>query len=201
MAKKIKGPSVTGADGRTYMNPAYYGFPDPQGNAARILDRIQQIKVRKDLFSREAAGKREKIKELQREENRARVDAYVTGGDFPDISEVAALESDIEELEGRVRAARNATEVLAGELNMVQMENRDGYIEVLKKREQEIMDRYFELEQAAQQVIADWRGHAMMVEGITGERQSLDFVHPSKPILLRDPDDVVIGTWTAAGIT
>jgi chromosome segregation ATPase len=129
------------------------------------------------------------------------VDAYVTGGEFPDISEVAALESDIEELEERVRAARYATEVLAGELNHVQMENREGYIEVLKKREQEIMDRYLELERAAQQVMGNWRDHATMVEVITGDRQSLDYVHPSKPILLRDPDDVVMSTMDSGVIT
>jgi hypothetical protein len=93
MAKtpKIKGSSVMGADGRSYMNPAHYGFPDPGGAAARILDRILQIKVRRELFSREIAGKREKIKELRACANR-RV-AYVARSSKKAIESLLPLSS------------------------------------------------------------------------------------------------------------
>jgi hypothetical protein len=39
-------PSILGADGRHYTNPAYFGFPDPGDEAAKILQRVALILTR-----------------------------------------------------------------------------------------------------------------------------------------------------------
>jgi len=160
------------------------------------------VRVRADAFAKEMQAKRQKIDQLRREGHAGAVKAYVEGSDeFPSISEIGALEADIEDLDMRYRAARNATEVLAGELSAVQSENRGAWIEVLKETEQKLLDRYMDVQRQVQQIHEDWRAHATMVESITGERQSLDFASPSRPILLKDPDTVVISTATAGAIT
>lgn len=203
MARKPKVPNkphIQGADGRHYINPAYYGFPDPQGNAARILETMISVKVRADMFQKEIATKQAKIEQLQRDGHRARIDAYVNDAEFPDISEVDALKSDIQELQERVTAARYATEVLAGELNMEESANYEGYVEVLKNLEQELQDRWMEVQNQAQVVLEDWRAHARLVDGVTDMRPSLDGARPSRPIMLRDPDDIVIDSMKAGAI-
>jgi len=204
MARKSKvpnKPSIHGADGRYYINPAYYGFPDPSGNSARILEKMVSVKVRADMFQKEIGAKQAKIEQLQRDGHKARIDAYVNDAEFPTISEVDALKSDIEELRERVTAARYATEILAGELNLERSENYEGYLDVLRDLEQELQDRWMGIQRQAQEVLEDWRAHARLVDGMTDLRPSLDEAHPSRPIMLRDPDDVVIGTWNAGAIT
>jgi hypothetical protein len=114
--------------------------------------------------------------------------------EFPSVNEMAALQDDIQELEERVRAARTATEILAGELSAVQTENLEAWSQVLREREQQIMDQYAAIEQRMQAVLDLWRQHASLVETITGERQYPDFAHPSRPIMLKDLGDVVISS-------
>jgi len=204
MAKKVKvpnKPSIAGADGRHYINPAYYGFPDPQGNAARILAGIISIKVRADMFQKEIGAKQAKIKQLEAEGSEARVKAYLRDDvNFPDISEVDALKSDIRELQERVTSAKYATEILAGELNMEQHENYEGYMAVLRDLEQELQERWMVVQNQAQVVLEDWRAHARLVDGMTDLRPSLDSAHPSRPIMLRDPEDMVIDSMRAGAI-
>jgi hypothetical protein len=203
MARKSKipnKPSIHGADGRHYINPAYYGFPDPQGNAARILAQMISVKVRADMFQKEIGAKQAKIEQLQRDGHKARIDAYVHDAEFPDISEVDALKSDIEELQERVTAARYATEILAGELSRERSENYDAYMDVLRDLEQELQDRWMEIQRQAQEVLEDWRAHARLVDGMTDLRPSLDSAHPSRPIMLRDPDDIVMDSMKAGAI-
>ncbi len=63
------------------------------------------------------------------------------------------------------------------------------------------MDQYTAIEQRMQAVLDLWRQHASLVETITGERVYTDFAHPSRPSMLKDPDDVVISSRTAGSIT
>ncbi len=138
MARKPKvpnQPSIAGADGRHYMNPAYYGFPDPDNRAAQILERTIEIRERSRAFQRETGSKRARLEQLKREGHQARISAYVEGSDeFPDVNERAALEEDLRELEERVRAARTATEILAEQLAAVQTENLEAWSKVLRER-------------------------------------------------------------------
>jgi hypothetical protein len=167
------------------------------------VERIIEIRARSEQFKRELAGKEQRIKQLKAEGHRASVEAYVAGSnEFPSISEVAALESDIEDLKIKVGAARHATEVLSGQLAQVQSDNREAWIDTLKEREQLLMNQYADIHAQAMKIRDEWRQHASMVESVTGERVFTDFASPDKPILLKDPEqDEVIGTWSAGSIT
>ena len=101
----------------------------------------------------------------------------------------------------RVAAARYATEVLGGELALLQQENAAEWLDVLKDREQALLDRHYEAQLEAQKVLEDWRQHAGLVLQVQGKNESTQFAHPSRPILLADPDDVTISTISAAAIT
>jgi len=195
-------PSIAAADGRTYMNVQYHGYPDPQQNCARILQKMIEVKARADAFQQEINAKQAKIQVLEEEASEARVYAYVNDDfEFPDITEVAALKSDIQELQARKRAAREATQILAGEFDAVRMENVEDWTEALREAEQKLLDRYEDVLREYEAILADWRNHATMVEHITGERQFLDVANPTRPILLKDPGDVVMSTATAGSLT
>jgi DNA-binding protein YbaB len=169
---------------------------------AKVLEGILSIRARMEEFQRERAAKQQRIADLKTQGHVGAIRAYIQGTDeFPSISEVKALEVDIEELDIRIRAARQATEELAGQYHQAQAQNREAWIEVLKTREQALMNQWQEIQAHAQKIQEDWRAHATMVETITGERVFSDFSHPSRPLLTREADDVVISTQTAGSIT
>jgi hypothetical protein len=184
-------PYITAADGRPYLNPAYHGFPDEQGNAKRILAKMLEIKVRADAFSKEIAAKNQKIKRLEMDAGRARVDAYIRDDvNFPDISEVDALKADVRELDARRRAAIQATEILAGQLMQLQQEYADEWLENLRGHEEELQAQYAKAQSEVQRVLAEWRAHAKLVCDVQGESRNLDFEHPEKPILTAEEEPI-----------
>jgi len=194
-------PHIQGCDGRAYLNPAYYGFDDPQGNSARILERIADIKIRHDVMQREIASKRARIQQLENEGRQDTITAFVEGvEEFPDISEIAALKSDIQDLSEKVRLAKIATETLGGQLNTEQRMNADKWLVVLQSRENQLLGEWAKIEAMAAELLGRWREHASLCEAVTGERVSLDFAHPSRPIATKDPDDVVIDSRRAGAI-